>query len=26
MLQAQRAHLREKIAWYHRQLPAPAHP
>jgi DNA-binding transcriptional MerR regulator len=22
MLQAQRAHLREKIAWYHRQLPA----
>jgi DNA-binding transcriptional MerR regulator len=25
MLQAQRAHLREKIAWYHRELPAPAH-
>jgi DNA-binding transcriptional MerR regulator len=24
MLQAQRAHLREKIDWYHRQLPAPA--
>ena len=25
MLHAQRAHLREKIAWYHHQLPAPAH-
>jgi len=25
MLQAQRAHLQEKIAWYHHQMPAPAH-
>jgi DNA-binding transcriptional MerR regulator len=25
MLQAQREHLREKIAWYHCQLPASAH-
>jgi DNA-binding transcriptional MerR regulator len=24
-LQAQRTHLKEKIAWYHRELPAPAH-
>ena len=25
MLQAQRAHLQKKIAWYHRELHAPAH-
>jgi DNA-binding transcriptional MerR regulator len=25
MLQAQRTHLQEKIAWYHSQLSAPAH-
>lgn len=25
MLQAQRAHLQQKIAWYRGQLPAPAH-